>query len=158
MPRSLIRPRVDPTPRARLAQADIDSCFDIEAMVVQALTSDKRLLNAMFVACGRPELEFIRNSGATMGGLFGVLQLVIWIGYTRSHEAEHECAYADPSDDRLLDEKLLFYPIYGFIVGALTNWLALLMIFSPIDPVPIFGGRFVLQGLFLKRQRAVSAM
>eukprot|EP00931_Biecheleriopsis_adriatica_P124337 TRINITY_DN99478_c0_g1_i1.p1 TRINITY_DN99478_c0_g1~~TRINITY_DN99478_c0_g1_i1.p1 ORF type:complete len:178 (+),score=36.63 TRINITY_DN99478_c0_g1_i1:3-536(+) len=31
------------------------------------------------------------------------------------------------------------------------------MIFEPADPVPIFGGRVVLQGLFLKRQEEVSA-
>jgi len=45
-------------------------------------------------------------------------------------------------------------PIFGFIVGTITNWLALKVIFRPIDPHKI--GPFTLQGIFLKRQKEVS--
>ena len=43
----------------------------------------------------------------------------------------------------------------GFIVGLATNWLALKWIFEPINPTRV--GPFVLQGLFLRRQKEVSA-
>jgi len=45
-------------------------------------------------------------------------------------------------------------PAAGFLVGYLTNFLALKMIFEPIFPVYVCG--FKLQGLFLQRQAEVS--
>merc|ERR1719235_2461239 len=47
-------------------------------------------------------------------------------------------------------------PVFGVGVGLLTNWLALKMTFSPVEPIRLFGGRCVLQGCFLKRQREVA--
>ncbi len=44
--------------------------------------------------------------------------------------------------------------IGGTIVGYLTNWIALKLIFEPIEPVYFCG--FQLQGLFLQRQHEVS--
>lgn len=45
-------------------------------------------------------------------------------------------------------------PAGGAIVGYITNWIALKWIFEPIEPTKI--GPFVLQGMFLRRQREVS--
>merc|ERR1712217_689026 len=45
-------------------------------------------------------------------------------------------------------------PTFGFIVGILTNWIALKMIFEPVQPVHVCG--FKIQGLFLQRQQEVS--
>ena len=45
-------------------------------------------------------------------------------------------------------------PIAGTIIGYATNWLAISMIFEPIEPRRV--GRFTWQGLFLKRQDAAS--
>ena len=42
-------------------------------------------------------------------------------------------------------------------VGCTLHRFALKFIFEHVDPKPIFGGRIVLQGLFLKRQPEVSA-
>ena len=47
-------------------------------------------------------------------------------------------------------------PVCGFLVGYVTNWLALKVIFAPIEPVQC--GPFRAQGLFLKRQNEVSVM
>jgi hypothetical protein len=46
-------------------------------------------------------------------------------------------------------------PVAGFMVGYLTNWAALYLIFEPVEPRRI--GPWVLQGLFLKRQDEISA-
>jgi uncharacterized membrane protein YheB (UPF0754 family) len=46
-------------------------------------------------------------------------------------------------------------PVGGAVVGYITNWIALKWIFEPIDPTRI--GPFILQGMFLKRQKEVSA-
>ena len=46
-------------------------------------------------------------------------------------------------------------PIGGALVGYITNWVALKLIFEPLNPISV--GPFVVQGLFLKRQKEVSA-
>jgi uncharacterized membrane protein YheB (UPF0754 family) len=45
-------------------------------------------------------------------------------------------------------------PVSGFIVGWITNWLALKLIFRPLKPVKF--GPFIFHGIFLKRQKEVS--
>jgi uncharacterized membrane protein YheB (UPF0754 family) len=45
-------------------------------------------------------------------------------------------------------------PVTGLAVGYATNWLALAMIFTPLEPRNYFG--FTWQGLFLRRQKEVS--
>jgi len=118
-------------------QANITELFDIEAMVVDTLMRDKPLLNNIFIECGHAELSFIRNSGAYMGGLFGAVQMIIWIFW---------------------EEKFML-PAFGFVVGVLTNWLALKMIFEPVQPHYPCGSRGLrVQGLFLQRQKEVSAV
>ena len=45
-------------------------------------------------------------------------------------------------------------PVAGALVGYVTNWLAIKLLFEPAEPVPL--GPFTLQGLFEKRQPEVS--
>jgi len=45
-------------------------------------------------------------------------------------------------------------PLGGVVIGYTTNWVALWMIFEPIEPRRI--GPFTLQGLFLRRQPQAS--
>ena len=75
-----------------------------------------------------------------MGLIFGLMQMganMLWSG------------------NYWFDHTML--PISGFVLGWITNWIALKLIFRPIDPVivPCCCG-LKLQGLFLKRQREVS--
>ncbi len=119
----------------RSIQVNIENCFDVENLVLDAIAKDKDLLNQMFIRCGSKELTFIRNAGAWMGGFFGILQAILYLYY---------------------DAKWVL-PTAGLIVGCFTNWLALFVIFSPIEPISLCGGRIILQGLFLKRQKAVAA-
>jgi uncharacterized membrane protein YheB (UPF0754 family) len=109
-----------------------DSLFDLKGMVKQQLTADKALLNRMFQECGVKEFRFIIHSGLWLGFLFGLLQTGIWILL--------------PADWTL--------PLCGLIVGLGTNWIALNIIFRPLQPRKI--GPFTLQGLFLKRQKEVA--
>ena len=51
------------------------------------------------------------------------------------------------------DEKWLL-PVFGFVVGYLTNFLALKVIFRPLEPRKC--GPFQIHGIFLKRQNEVS--
>lgn len=71
------------------------------------------------------------SSGFFFGFLLGLVQMFVWLLY----------------------DKPWTLPAGGAIVGYITNWVALKLIFEPVDPVKI--GPFVLQGLFLKRQNEV---
>lgn len=111
---------------------DIERFFDVEEMVVEAFTQEPELLNHMFILCGFKELEFIRDCGGYMGLAAGILQVSLWIFYSAGW----------------------MLPTFGFIVGILSNWLALKMIFEPVQPRPCCF--CTLQGLFLKRQAEVA--
>lgn len=110
----------------------IETLFDLKLMVVDHLERDKHLLNRIFLECGMSEFRFIIKSGLWFGMLFGLPQLLLWV------------LFPNP----------WILPLCGFLVGWATNWLALNMIFRPVDEKKILGLR--IQGLFLKRQDEVS--
>lgn len=111
---------------------NIEEVFNIEEMVVERLTADKQLMVEMFLNCGKEEFKFIERSGFYFGFLFGIIQMAVW--------------YYFPI--------WWILPLAGLIVGYATNWLALKLIFEPIEEKTIFGMKF--QGLFIKRQNEVS--
>ena len=111
----------------------IEELLDIKHMVTRQLVADKQLLNRIFLECGAQEFRFIINSGFVFGFLFGLLQMILWYFY--------------PSNWVL--------PLCGFIVGWATNWIALNIIFRPLNPIGL--GSVKIQGLFLKRQKEVAA-
>ena len=111
---------------------NIDEMFDIKDMVIKRLTKDKGLLNDMFLQVGDEEFKFIERSGFTFGFLFGIVQMLVWYFYP----------------------KFWILPLFGLLVGYTTNWLALKLIFNPIEPISFLGVTY--QGLFIKRQNEVS--
>jgi uncharacterized membrane protein YheB (UPF0754 family) len=127
-----------PTVEATVAdiQAEIETLFDVKAMVIEQLSEDKALLNQIFLECGTREFRFLERSGLYFGFLFGLPQMVLWY-----YVQEFSFAW-------------VLLPLGGLVVGYLTNWLALKMIFKPLRPVNF--GFFQLQGLFLKRQNEVA--
>lgn len=110
----------------------IDDILDIKQMTVAACVREKALVNKIFQECGDKEFTFIRNSGFYFGGLFGLVQMGVFFVYDASW----------------------ILPLFGFLVGWATNWLALKVIFRPLEPRKI--GPFTIHGIFLKRQTEVS--
>lgn len=117
---------------------DLDEVYDLKHMCVTEMTEKPQLLVSVFESVGKKELLFIEHSGAYFGFIFGFIQTMLF-------------AFAIPSPyaDYLL-------PFLGFLVGYATNYIALWMIFKPIFPKKLCGGRFVIHGLFLKRQKEAS--
>jgi len=111
---------------------NIEELVDLKHMVVTQLTEDKELLIRVFREVGEPEFRFVVNSGFYFGFLFGLLQIPVFI---------------------LIPENWVL-PVFGFMVGIATNWVALNVIFRPLNPVKV--GPFRLQGLFLRRQKDVG--
>uniref|UniRef100_A0A7R9ZKK8 DUF445 domain-containing protein n=1 Tax=Craspedostauros australis TaxID=1486917 RepID=A0A7R9ZKK8_9STRA len=85
-----------------------------------------------FQECGDKEFIFIRRSGFYFGFLFGVLQMTVWLFYDAGW----------------------ILPVAGFLVGWVTNYIALKVIFQPLEPKQILC--WTLHGIFLKRQVEVS--
>lgn len=112
--------------------ANIEDLLDIKGMVIERLASDKKLLNKIFLECGEVEFRFIVNSGLYFGFLFGLIQMTVWYFY----------------------QSWWVLPFFGLLVGWATNWIALNVIFRPLQPKKV--GPFWIQGLFLKRQPAVA--
>ena len=106
--------------------------LDLRELVVRKCEENPDLLNRMVFACASKELSFLVYSGAFFGFGFGVVQALVW--------------YFLP--------QWWVLPFFGFLVGTLTNWIAIQLIFTPVDPVKV--GPFVFQGLFLKRQVEIS--
>ncbi len=111
---------------------NIRELIDLKALAVSVLINDKRLVNQIFLEVGKKEFKFIERSGFFFGFLFGVPQMFLAYIYN----------------------PWWMLPLAGIIVGYLTNWLALKLIFRPIKSYNILGYKF--QGLFFKRQKEVS--
>lgn len=112
---------------------DIRKVFNFKAVVLKHLTGKNvhRIVN-IFQAVGHKEFRFIEKSGLIFGGLLGGVQMGLWS----------------------LFPAWWTLPIQGVIVGYVTNWLALTMIFRPLREKRFGFIRY--QGLFLKRQVDVS--
>jgi hypothetical protein len=112
----------------------VEDLVDFKHMLVSELEGDKRLLNRLFLESGDEEFRFIIKSGLYFGFLFGLAQLIVWIFY----------------------KSWWVLPFFGALVGYLTNWIAINIIFRPLNPIRI--GPWTLQGLFLKRQKEVAGV
>ena len=106
--------------------------LDLRELVVRKCEENPDLLNRMVFACASKELSFLVFSGAFFGFGFGVVQALVW----------------------LFVPQWWVLPFFGFLVGTLTNWIAIQLIFTPLEPKKI--GPLVFQGLFLKRQKEIS--
>ncbi|QBM17090.1 hypothetical protein MARI_11960 [Marinobacter sp. JH2] len=111
---------------------DLDSLVDLKALLSRQLQANPDLMNRIFKEAGAVELKSVVNRGAWIGGVLGAALLPLWIRY--------------PEPWAL--------PLGGFLVGFVTNWLAINLIFAPLRP-----RRFLfwkIQGLFLRRQNEIS--
>jgi uncharacterized membrane protein YheB (UPF0754 family) len=106
--------------------------LDLRELVVRKCEENPDLLNQMVFACASKELRFLVNSGAVFGFGFGLVQALAWF----------------------FVPQWWVLPFFGFLVGTSTNWIAIQLIFTPLEPKKI--GPATFQGLFLKRQKEIS--
>ncbi len=117
----------------RKIKKELDDVFHVGDVVYRGLTGPRvRNMVDLFERVGSPELKFIETAGFYFGCVFGALQIVLW----------------------LLFPAWWTLPLAGAFVGFATNWLAIRMIFRPLEPRRF--GDVEWQGMFLKRQPDVS--
>ena len=114
------------------ARERIGELLDVQRIVTRAVQEDKELMGRIFQRVGSAEFQFIERSGLYFGFLFGLIQLMVWLVYTKGW----------------------VLPFFGFVVGYATNWLALKLIFEPKNVISV--GPFTFQGLFHRRQKEIS--
>jgi uncharacterized membrane protein YheB (UPF0754 family) len=133
---SRIEKRVPATTRGLMNQIrnNLDQVLDIKHMVVTNLVRDKDLLNKMMREISAKALKFMARAGGIFGFYIGCVQVIVFI-LTGSH---------------------LVLPIFGLITGGTTDWIALRMIFRPIEPGKRLFGIMPWQGLFHKLREEVT--
>ncbi|MFB6349143.1 hypothetical protein ACFBZI_06890 [Moraxella sp. ZJ142] len=137
---------------------NVESLVDMRAMIVTKMENDRKLMVDMFLRVGKKEINFIWKISALIGFVFGVLQMAIF--------------YFVPQHWTV--------PFFAMIWGALTNWIAIWMVFNPVEPhrIPFIRlfryemvdgkkrtiwlrphwHRYNWQGGFMKRQDEVSSV
>lgn len=111
---------------------DLDELVDLKALLSRELKQHPDLMNRIFKQAGAEELRSVINRGAIIGGLLGVALIPLW------------GRYPEP----------WVLPLGGFAIGFVTNWIAINLIFSPVQPRRFLFWR--IQGLFLRRQPEIS--
>ncbi|WP_218689518.1 hypothetical protein [Psychrobacter sp. BF1] len=132
----------------------VEDLVDMRQMIVNKMESDRRLMVNMFLKVGQHEINFIWHISALIGLIFGVIQMFIF----------------------LVVPVHWTVPFFAAVWGLLTNWIAIWMVFNPIEPkfipcIKFFCWRkgfpfiklqvphitqFRWQGGFMKRQEEVS--
>ncbi len=115
----------------------IADVLDLEEMTVKVFEEDKELLNRTFLEVGDKEFRFIERSGFYFGFLFGIAQAALWYFTTQAGK-----------------DFWWILPVGGLVVGFMTNFLAIKLIFNPVNPIKIFG--MTIQGMYIKRQKEIS--
>lgn len=110
----------------------IEQLLDIKMMVIRQIEAEPRLANKIFLEVGNRELNFVIWSGLFFGFLLGLPTIPLF---------------------RAVDQWWVL-PLSGVVVGYLTNWIAIKVIFNPVVPVRI--GPVTLHGLFMRRQPEVA--
>lgn len=134
----------------------VESLVDMRSMVVNKMENDRQLMVTMFLRVGRKEINFIWHISALIGAFFGIFQMLVYV----------------------LVPQHWTVPFFAAIWGFLTNWIAIWMVFNPVNPHPIpylklfkivrvgwlplivpvipHMSTYNFQGAFMKRQEEVS--
>lgn len=108
---------------------NIDQLLDVKLMVIGYMEEDPTLANTIFQEMGHRELRLIIHFGFVFGFILGLPLLGITL---------------------IFPGVWWIVPILGAVIGYVTNWLAITVIFEPIEP------KFGFQGLFIRRQNEVA--
>lgn len=110
-----------------------DELLDLRALIVSELSGrNTSKLVRLFQEIGARELKFIEYYGGVFGFIIGLAQVAAWSWL----------------------QVWWLMPIAGVVVGLVTNYLAIQMIFRPLERTRYLGVPY--QGMFPKRQLEIS--
>ena len=111
---------------------NIDEVLDAKEMITNHIDRNPETGNRMFLEVGDRELNFVINSGFYIGTFLGTFSIPLF----------------------LFVDRWWVLPVAGVLVGYMTNWIALHLIFYPVEERTV--GPFRLQGVFTKRQQSAG--
>ena len=134
----------------------VEDLVDMREMIVRTMENDRRLMVRMFLKVGQKEINFIWHISALIGLVFGIIQMFIFVIVPQHWTV----------------------PFFAAIWGFLTNWIAIWMVFNPVEPrfIPYIKffklsksfpfiipqlphiAQYRWQGGFMKRQEEVSTV
>ena len=112
--------------------AELGSLVDLKALISAELAERPTFMNEVLWGAGSRTFRFVVRSGSIIGALLGVGLMGAWY------------LWQDP----------LVLVGGSFLVGLATNWIALNLIFRPVEERRVAGIR--LQGLLLRQQPEIS--
>lgn len=112
-------------------RAEVGSALDARALVT-AFQRDAELVPQMVRRLSKPEMAFVARCGLWLGLVCGAAQAVVW----------------------RLTGVVWVLPVCGAVIGGLTNWLALRLVFFPRAPRRLVG--VPVQGAFQRRRERVA--
>jgi uncharacterized membrane protein YheB (UPF0754 family) len=98
-------------------RADLPRFVDIQYLAVTTLVRNKDKLNKLMRSMGDDAMAFVRRSGIYFGLVIGVVQMFAWA----------------------LFQNPWIMPAFGFGVGFISDYIALNMLFRPIQPTKYLG-------------------
>lgn len=110
----------------------VEELVDMRDMVVKQMENDRALMVRMFLRVGQKEIDYIWHMSFWIGLFFGFVQMLVWL--------------VVPWHWTLV--------FWAGLWGLLTNWIAIWMVFNPIEPKKIVGMTW--HGAFMRRQAEVS--
>ena len=113
-------------------QDDVDAFVDVRHLCVERLTKDPYRLVRLFKTCGKRELDLVVSVGGWGGLGLGLAQMGAWAAFPFSWTLAAG----------------------GALVGLVTDWVALQLLFRPVEPRRFLGVMW--HGFFLRRQAEVS--
>jgi uncharacterized membrane protein YheB (UPF0754 family) len=111
---------------------NIDEVLDAKEMITDYIDRNPDIGNRMFLEVGDRELNFVINSGFYIGTFLGSFSIPLF----------------------LYINQWWVLPVAGVAVGYMTNWIALHLIFYPVEEHRV--GPFRLQGVFTRRQQSAG--
>jgi uncharacterized membrane protein YheB (UPF0754 family) len=114
-------------------RADLPRFVDVQYLAVTTLVRNKDKLNKLMRGMGDDAMAFVRRSGIYFGLVIGVVQMFAWA----------------------LFQNPWIMPAFGFGVGFISDYIALNMLFRPVEPKKYFG--FIpFQGLLHAQREKVT--
>jgi uncharacterized membrane protein YheB (UPF0754 family) len=114
---------------------NIERRLDLYQFIYDKITGENvGLMETLFYRVSYDQLKFIEYSGAYFGFAIGLIQLLLWS----------------------VMQQWFIMPIVGFIVGIVTNWIAIKMCFEPREPTKYWFITY--QGMVPRRQKEISKL
>jgi uncharacterized membrane protein YheB (UPF0754 family) len=98
-------------------RADLPRFVDVQYLAVTTLVRNKEKLNKLMRGLSDNAMAFVRRSGIYFGLVIGVVQMVAWA----------------------LFQNPWIMPAFGFGVGFISDYIALNMLFRPVQPTKYLG-------------------